>query len=1364
MWRISSALTNKCCYRNQKISYCDSVRVTICDIYNDGKKRNSAYIGSDTRIIYRSQASRMVYFLQISAEMWHFEESGQVVFHKMIDSFLPEVFKRWHDHGAHHVVTIILFTSVDVSNGEAKLGHGEVATKTKDYFRVVVDQVHISKWSEIMETLRYEFSRFDRDVLLQEDGKIQGRILPAVKGNLLQVISMATSLASSRFIDRDLRRTAVQTLIVTPGTGIFDVDYDLMYQTSLQLLSVEIGIDLVCLSRDPLHVTPLFRYKDKSGVVKHCVPSWLDISFWSTSASYTKQWIPRCKIYEIQMMGVMENEVSAISIDYLPQGFSTSKYADDLMTDYDEAIFKSKDSTLTQRAIDESVSEASNFPTPPVLIPAAPVPTRAITTTSFNDPIEFKPESPKPVEEHDTKPKSALTSLLSHGVTPQSPSANSTLGRISDPSRLFWSFGRKSTSSMRSTASREDNAISAGDQLTNLFTSHLETSTQPAQKEDLKEPLHHSSAVPITHTNRWTKTGPSQYPNMSSSPARLSHSLGKRPSFGQRISDSSVKPAPRVREKKEVEERHSMWMTIANPSNVPENKFANISNYGRWQFVYPKKIKRRAVKWRSLKSPAALPLVTPIFPSLNQFKNNYRFNVYSVTLYHEHSEYSTIPELLHEMVAIRLATGFQIVAKDRVKGVEAVQRQGDPSCVVEIIPPDAANCRIFMSNGSHIHRLVVDMGSGIQVQTYTNADLQFLNFDQNYRPFVKTRYDDKYRQTSIDFYKNTVRTFNWNQIDQSLTGYQDYILGDPRMYRVRLVLVPVDVPVSAFRKPFNDGPDKLNSEEIRIEGLKRLLTLIHRGRFYSGEERNIKTTAKQLNTSVPDVKYYTGDLGSFLLQMKQNHDSDMFSGPTNKRNTLFVQPTERFTKRISIAHLASEMQGEKGVKFVDRPWHWKMHYQCFMGSEFVTWLLNNFSDIETPEEAVEYGNHLMSQKLIHHVENRHSFLNGHYFYQMYPNHVIIPDIQERQAWFAKRPSTGDSSLSRKSRSQSSTSLVGTAKLFENLMPVSPAMKPQATPSPPLASVGEMAPPPTVLLSRSIPYNVDLAKRSPRPEILTFHFDRVHNPDNCFQMRLEWLNTTPKLIDDAIINMGRVTEQYGLRLVQVPIQEISQLPKLNPFVSLFKTRFALDPGTPEARQERSAVAAAAAQQANPDKDDMQSLSSAQTNECNDPLDDDPLYFHKYALKEIGYYLDVELISERARQALDIQFSWGKPFYEHSQYLHKSGLALVQVLADGQFVWMTNFLTASKIGVHSPQRDAAQGVYQSSPTMAGLGGTPGSSPTMAAAAATGASSEYLLDELKALCADPGRLSELYAKAMEAWLSKGKSDLDKMYTAVN
>lgn len=1401
MWRISSSLSYKCCYRNQKVTYCEVVRASINEIYRNGKKVVSAYIGPDTRIVYRSESSRMVWFIQMSEEMWQFEESGQIIFHKMINSLLPDVFKRWHDQKSHHVVTIVLFTSLDLSESKTPLGHGEIATNTRDYFRVVVDQVHISKWSKIMEKLRYEFFHFERDVRLQEDGKIRGRILPAVKGNLLQAISIASSLASSKFIDRDLRRTGVQTLIITPGAGIFDVDYDLMYQTSLKLLSIEIGVDLVCLSRAPLHVTPLLRYKTKDGLVKHCIPSWLDISFWSSTDRYTNQWIPRCKIYEIQMMGVMEDKVSSISIDYLTKGIFAPRSAEDVMTDYDNAIFKSQNELEAQRIVDEAIASAApdlisrTRKANEILIEKSSMQVSRITArpvfsvsgqdnatnSDFKDNVTASLTLPAP--------HSAQTSLLSIAVKQSSSATTSPVlepARNSDRSR--WGFSKKSsTSSLRSLYLTDPKTIrkhiSGG-----IFGTAREAAspnipvvaTQPDLPPETNTTLStrqssegiHTPAVPIL---QFPKTPTSNF--VSSSPSRP---FAKRPSLTHRQSETSSLAFKRKennppKDASETAERHSMWMTIANPSNLPADKISNISNYGRWQFVYPKKVKRRAVKWRTLKSPAALPLLTPIFPSTKQF-NEYRFQVYDATLYPGQSEYKTTDELLREMVAIRLSMGFQIVSKERVRNIEARSKSfGNPNGVVEVLPENAFNCRIYMSMGTQIHRLACDMQGTINIQMYANNDLQFLLFDRKYHPFVKTQYEDKYKPTTIDFFSSNPHQFNWNQIDQILTGNYDYVLEVQRMYCIRLVLVPVDVAQSLISPPLEAVPDKLNEEEIRLEGLKKLLVLLHRGKYYTREETKLISAKKMRPALLPETKFYTGNLGDFLLQLSDSRNGNGTEeqrgnshSTKHHKDSLFIPShlsSELLTRTIRLAKLAIEMQ--KGVKLVDRQWHRKTYDNCFTGSEFVTWLIGNFSDIESTEDAVEYGNHLMKQGLFQHADNRHTFLNGHYFYQLPAEYVLEFRGHEN----------GSAGLHTNQKSKSSASLVNLASEPNNnttLSEKSPNSPITSTPTKGKTSTNnttkdtlntstqghqQSAPLPKVLISRSLRYNADMAGRSKRPEVLTFHVDRVHNPKNCFHLRLEWLNTTPKLIDETIISIGRDTEQHGLKLVQVPMQEISQLPHSNPFVSLHRTRFVLDPfeflkqyeadhknndnanGTDNNESVIEPVQSnnSTDTHTTPTSTTNDTSSSSTNNNTNDYANDTfsimdmpALYFHKYMLKTLGYFTDIDPISAHVLQRIDVQYSWGKPTYNFPQYIHKSGLSLVQVLQDGEFVFMPNFLAASRIGLFTNKASHYQQQQQQQQQMP-------------------VTPESLRQELKNGCANKDELKVLFVKAKNAWESR-------------
>lgn len=90
----------------------------------------------------------------------------------------------------------------------------------------------------------------------------------AYEGNVLEAVNLALNPFDEHYIDRDLSRTGLSMTIVTPGTGHFAVDKKLLRLTSERMVDHGIGLDLVCLTKMPLHSVPLFSYiskKPKSG-------------------------------------------------------------------------------------------------------------------------------------------------------------------------------------------------------------------------------------------------------------------------------------------------------------------------------------------------------------------------------------------------------------------------------------------------------------------------------------------------------------------------------------------------------------------------------------------------------------------------------------------------------------------------------------------------------------------------------------------------------------------------------------------------------------------------------------------------------------------------------------------------------------------------------------------------------------------------------------------------------------------------------------------------------------------------------------------------------------------------------------------
>ncbi|KAF9977679.1 vacuolar membrane-associated protein iml1 [Actinomortierella ambigua] len=449
MWRLRTSLVGSCVYEAKKIVFVGCIRVQVKEIHVGGQTVPSGYITADTKIIFRSESAKYFIFLQMSREMWEFDEDGEIHFEKVIFGFLPNLFSRWRgkrdgktelETPTNHVVSIVLFSRIfyqgeeearfHIGQDDDKNGGGlqrdEHGRYYQDFYKVVIDWEARTDWTTAIIPLKEEVMKYQRDILLRPAGEyevVSGENSYAFEGNILEAVNMALNPFDKHYVDRDLQRTGLSIVIITPGSGVFDVDKKLLRMTTERMISSGIGLDLVCLSKVPAHIVPLFRWKgpitdgqgssssshatnpsgptnsnanvnvntnggqgnnnqsslmvrstsvysrpnsrppsikESSAEVRNTswsrpfkqstpnplpevqldmsdplyydapsafptptirtyyyVPHWIDCIFFVSTQQNPQKFYTRCKMYELQMMGIMEHDIANISIPYL---------------------------------------------------------------------------------------------------------------------------------------------------------------------------------------------------------------------------------------------------------------------------------------------------------------------------------------------------------------------------------------------------------------------------------------------------------------------------------------------------------------------------------------------------------------------------------------------------------------------------------------------------------------------------------------------------------------------------------------------------------------------------------------------------------------------------------------------------------------------------------------------------------------------------------------------------------------------------------------------------------------------------------------------------------------------------------------
>ncbi|PFH48488.1 hypothetical protein AMATHDRAFT_149797 [Amanita thiersii Skay4041] len=1371
MWRLGEHLVDQYVYVNQEVSFIGSTIAKIHGIYTNGEKVSSARITSKTKAIYRSLSARVTIFIQVCHELWEFAGDGERYSEKIVHSFLPTLFAKWKDAGTNHTVTIVLVSRVYYEESEIDYAAGPLRRDEdgqwyKDFYKVITDLEVIHEWKPTLVSLKNSFWDFQRDILLTHHYhratqdfiigpsppvRLVGRLSYAHDGPILEALNLALNPFETHYIDRSLSLTGSMILVISPGTGYFRVSKKLLRLTTTRILDQGFLVNLVLLTKPPLHQSPIFSFKASEPVNKSegggkfgphtfdplwdgddtCVgkaantktywwePFWISTTFWDVQMDLPfrqDRFIPRAKMHQIQMLGLLEHDVlSSIEVPYLPSptdstpGVTTNaitlSQADANRFDLEIFALKRNLTNLNPMGLYRGSVERRNSHRASTLAkniqPIEESPKKSPVELPPSKPDNPAPTAPKP-DLHASPSRASLRSVHSNKSTvssqlgsikaPIKPSLASKLA----PSWLFNPF--RSAISEPQTSQVSASATPSRPAPTTLAPAPNASATLPSRTMVPPKPAVPSSQTPLPVA---IKRPVSTLPR----PSNLSRTFEEDSNLGPRASlirRSPLNTPPRddgiTFKRRSVPSANALIAPLSSSSpgsatNPSQNRshvsYTQSSLARRWQHMLPQRVHKHDTKWNVLVTPPCLPLTVEYFPTQAELDHSYQ--VFSYDFVIDPSEMRSFLvrpptvkgnadevrrawalAVMRGMAAVRLAQGFQFVlAAPQQQTKTQTQRRAEdrPTSSMRRLKSFMAVDEDLMpkpAGASEVLRLTTDpvylsMSNEIHRISYTGEAIQVRRYVRRMLPAKSFEYQCLIWPKLGGGYTELSTTF-------SSQGLENY--GWNRL----------DMLVAGYEHNFNESMRYWRTRFVVIPTAEPpMVTVGPAGEKLDEEETRllgIEKLAEQFTklrwqspeernpansataSPPPPVRFLPTTLDPVASVVDESLMEQL--DMIHAAGPLKKKmKSEREIGDMSFAAIAKAMREEDGVQIKNNRWHRTQYANTFTGFDFVSWLVREFRDVSSRSQATEWGVRLLEQGLFEHCRGFHSFLDGHYFYRL-KGEYYIPITPK--GWFRRHAPNEEGNL-RSGHYPSSTPKSKNARRNKKRL----------------------------ILSQTMVIDIDPNKRSDQAEAVVLHHDIIHNPATVFHFELQWIGTTARCIEDLLRQWNRAIERYGLRLVEAYVTQISDIRDRNAFQSCYPMRLAVQP---------------------PVVPDLDKRLPEGTQTVH--------YFEYALLRKFGFILDVEA-ADLYPDTIDVVYSYRRSPYRYSQFVHRSGVAFVQVLSGSQgFLFLTNRLLGP--------------------------GRMGSTKTKDNRPATAAEEVRL--ELYKFCADPATLIAFYDEELANW----------------
>uniref|UniRef100_A0A4W5KA70 DEP domain containing 5, GATOR1 subcomplex subunit n=1 Tax=Hucho hucho TaxID=62062 RepID=A0A4W5KA70_9TELE len=757
MWRLKKSLVSTCAYVTQKVEFA-GIRAQASELWVKGEKVTCGYISEDTRVVFRSTSAMVYIFIQMSCEMWDFDIYGDLYFEKAVSGFLSDLFAKWKERYCSHEVTVVLFSRTfynaktleefpEILRGSIRQDHE--GRFYEDFYRVVAQTERRDEWTSLLVTIKKLFIQYPVLVRLKEAvGFPSGHNSTAAQGNYLEAINLSFNVFDKHYINRNFDRTGQMSVVITPGVGVFEVDRLLMILTKQRMIDNGIGVDLVCMGEQPLHAVPLFKLHNRTvpGDSRlgddYNLPHWINHSFYtSKSQNSCSCFTPRIKLAGRKL------------------------HAEIFKNNKEHTLGAPKDENSLPIQVDYDAHDAQVF--------RLPGPSRAQRSTNF-----------RVVREREVSGRRSWGSADVSGV-----------------------LGVGASPPVRSCGPDEQRSLASDDSLGRVSNILLIPRLPPAQYGEVSSSLGYTSTRELLEKMMESQRD-------SSAPGRFTvgsaeSTLHVRPG-GYTPQRALINPFAPSRMPMKLTSNRRRWMhtfPVVNRGSSLED-FSSGSPDPTLLLSAPPTVPSFCctvgVDWKSLTTPACLPLTTDYFPEWQTLQNDYTEGCYDLLphtdleRYRTHALVMSAPQVFEEFICQRLMQGYQIIVqpnKRKPQPAVAPPLSSSPLYTRGLVSrrrPEEEESLYWLSMGRTFHKVclkdkIITVTRYLPKYPYESAQIQYTY------SLCPPHSDAHFLSCWVEFGHERLEEYKWNYLDQYIcsAGSEDFSLIDSlKFWRTRFLLLP----------------------------------------------------------------------------------------------------------------------------------------------------------------------------------------------------------------------------------------------------------------------------------------------------------------------------------------------------------------------------------------------------------------------------------------------------------------------------------------------------------------------------------------------------------------------------------------------